>query len=38
MNLKMRKRVTIVIATHGNILEKFADKVYIIENGRLKGD
>jgi hypothetical protein len=30
------KEVTLVIATHGNIPEKFADRVYIIENGRIK--
>jgi acetoin utilization transport system ATP-binding protein len=34
--LKNEKNVTLVIATHGNIPEKFADKVFIIENGRLK--
>jgi putative ABC transport system ATP-binding protein len=34
--LKNEKKVTLVIATHGNIPEKFADKVFIIENGRLK--
>lgn len=34
--LKQEKNVTIVIATHGNIPEKFADKVFLIENGRLK--
>jgi putative ABC transport system ATP-binding protein len=35
MNLKKEKQVTLVIATHGNIPEKFADKVFTIENGRL---
>jgi len=34
--LKKEKQVTLVIATHGNIPEKTADKVYIIENGRIK--
>jgi putative ABC transport system ATP-binding protein len=34
--LKKEKKVTLVIATHGNVPEKFADKVFIIENGRLK--
>jgi putative ABC transport system ATP-binding protein len=34
--LKKEKKVTLVIATHGNIPEKFADRVFIIENGRLK--
>jgi putative ABC transport system ATP-binding protein len=33
--LKKEKKVTLVIATHGNVPEKFADKVFIIENGRL---
>jgi ABC-type lipoprotein export system ATPase subunit len=33
--LKKEKQVTIVIATHGNIPEKFADKVFLIENGRI---
>ena len=36
MNLKREKGVTLVVATHGNILEKSADKVFLIENGRLK--
>jgi ABC-type lipoprotein export system ATPase subunit len=35
MNLKKEKQVTLVIATHGNIPEKFADKVFMIENGRI---
>ena len=34
--LKKEKHVTLVIATHGNIPEKCADRVFIIENGRLK--
>jgi len=34
--LKNEKKVTLVIASHGNISENFADKVFIIENGRLK--
>ena len=36
--LKREKKVTLVIATHGNIPENFADKVYEIENGRIKLD
>jgi putative ABC transport system ATP-binding protein len=36
MSLKKEKNVTLVVATHGNIPEKFADKIYIIENGRLR--
>jgi putative ABC transport system ATP-binding protein len=36
LNLKREKQVTLVIATHGNILEKFADKIFTIDNGRLK--
>jgi ABC-type lipoprotein export system ATPase subunit len=37
IDFKKEKDVTLVIATHGNIPEKFADSVYTIENGRLKG-
>ena len=36
LNLKREKQVTLVVATHGNILEKFADKIFTIDNGRLK--
>lgn len=36
MNFKKEKQVTLIIATHGNIPEKFADKIFTIENGRLK--
>mgnify|MGYP001436809420 CR=1 FL=1 len=36
LNLKREKKVTFVIATHGNILEKFADRIFTIDNGRLK--
>ncbi|MBK8881186.1 MAG: ABC transporter ATP-binding protein [Bacteroidales bacterium] len=36
IHLKNDKEVTLVIATHGNIPEKFADRLFIIENGRLK--
>ncbi len=32
---KKNKEVTIIIATHGNIPEEFADKIYTIENGVL---
>ncbi len=35
MSLKTEKQVTLVLATHGNIREKYADRVFIIENGRL---
>ena len=35
--LKKEKKVTLVIATHGNVPDIFADKVFIIENGRIKG-
>jgi|WetSurSiteA1Bulk_404760.scaffolds.fasta_scaffold60187_2 ABC-type lipoprotein export system ATPase subunit len=35
--LKRVKKVTLVIATHGNISENVADKVYLIENGRVIG-
>ena len=36
LNLKREKQITLVLATHGNIPDKFADKVYTIENGRIK--
>lgn len=36
LNLKRERQVTLVVATHGNILEKFADKIFTIDNGRLK--
>ena len=36
MNFKKEKEVTLVIATHGNIPEKFADRIYTIENGHIK--
>lgn len=36
MNLKKEKQITLIIATHGNIPEKFADRIFIIENGRIK--
>ncbi len=36
INLKNEKKVTLVIATHGNIPDKFADRVYTLENGRIK--
>ena len=36
MYLKMEKQVTLVVATHGNIPEKFADRIITIENGRIK--
>jgi putative ABC transport system ATP-binding protein len=36
MNFKNEKKVTLIVATHGNIPESLADKVYLIENGRIK--
>lgn len=36
MNFKRDKEGTLVIATHGNIPDKFADRVYTIENGQIK--
>lgn len=35
MYLHKEKKVTLIVATHGNIPEKFADIVYTIDNGRL---
>ncbi len=34
--LRNEKKVTVVIATHGNIPENIADRIFIIENGRIK--
>jgi putative ABC transport system ATP-binding protein len=36
LNFRKEKEVTLVIATHGNIPEKYADSIYTIENGRIK--
>ena len=35
ITMKKEKKVTLVLATHGNIIEKFADKVFIMENGTI---
>jgi putative ABC transport system ATP-binding protein len=35
IHLKKEQKVTIVIATHGNIPEKYADRIFTIENGRI---
>jgi ABC-type lipoprotein export system ATPase subunit len=35
ISLKKEKRVTLVFATHSNNIEKFADRVFIMENGRI---
>jgi putative ABC transport system ATP-binding protein len=35
MNFKMEKEVTLIIATHGTIPDKFADRVYTLEDGRI---
>jgi len=37
INMKREKNLTLFIATHGNIPDKIADKVFIIENGRVNG-
>jgi putative ABC transport system ATP-binding protein len=34
-NLKKERQVTLVLATHGNIPDKFADKIFILNNGKL---
>jgi ABC-type lipoprotein export system ATPase subunit len=36
VNLRNEKHVTLVLATHGNIPEKTADRVILMENGRIK--
>jgi ABC-type lipoprotein export system ATPase subunit len=38
VSLKKEKQVTLVMATHGNSIEKLADRVITIENGRIKTD
>jgi putative ABC transport system ATP-binding protein len=35
MNFRKDKEGTLVIATHGTIPDKFADRVYILENGQI---
>jgi putative ABC transport system ATP-binding protein len=35
INLRKESKVTLVMATHGNIPEKYADSLFIIENGRI---
>ena len=37
LNMKKERNLTLFIATHGNIPENIADKVFIIENGRVNG-
>jgi putative ABC transport system ATP-binding protein len=34
-NLKKERQITLVLATHGNIPDKFADKIFILNNGKL---
>lgn len=36
MRMRKERQVTLVMATHGNIPDKFADRIFIIENGRIK--
>jgi putative ABC transport system ATP-binding protein len=36
--LNKQKEVTVVIATHGTVNETFADRVIVIENGKIKAD
>jgi putative ABC transport system ATP-binding protein len=38
MNFKREKGVTLIAASHGNIPEFFADRVYTIEDGQLKSN
>ncbi len=33
--LKKEKQVTFVVASHGNVPEKFADRIFTLENGRI---
>jgi len=34
--LKKEKNVTLIIATHGNISERIADRIFVMEDGRIK--
>lgn len=36
INLNKTRQVTLVLATHGNIPEKIADRIFILENGQIK--
>ena len=36
MLLRKEKQVTLVVATHGNIPEKIADRIFILENGCIR--
>jgi putative ABC transport system ATP-binding protein len=36
INLKKETLLTLIVASHGNFPEKLADKVYVMENGRIK--
>ena len=36
ISLKREKQVTLVLATHGNSIERLADRIFTIENGRIK--
>ena len=38
VSLKKEKQVTLVMATHGNSIERLADRIFTIENGRIKTD
>jgi putative ABC transport system ATP-binding protein len=38
LQLKNEKHLTLIIATHGNILEKLADQTITIENGHVKNE
>ena len=36
MNFRLEKQTTLIVATHGNIPDSFADRVYLLENGQIK--
>ena len=36
LSIKKEKRLTVVIATHGNISEKIADRVVLLQDGRIR--
>ena len=36
-NFRLEKQTTLIVATHGNIPDSFADRIYTIGNGRING-
>jgi putative ABC transport system ATP-binding protein len=36
LKLKSEKKITLIMATHGNISDNYADRIIELENGRIK--